>query len=43
MTGALARRTLVAAFALLAVEFVFRFQRLLTGERGRRMEATSVS
>ena len=34
---------LPAAFALLAVEFVFRFQRLLTGERGRRMEATSVS
>jgi TRAP-type C4-dicarboxylate transport system permease small subunit len=34
---------LPAAFALLAVEFVFRFQRLLAGERGRRMEATSVS
>jgi len=34
---------LPAALALLAVEFVFRFQRLLTGERGRRMEATSVS
>ncbi|HKN10380.1 MAG TPA: TRAP transporter small permease [Pseudomonadota bacterium] len=34
---------LPAAFALLAVEFVFRFQRLIAGERGRRMEATSVS
>ena len=34
---------LPAALALLAVEFVFRFQPLLTGERGRRMEATSVS
>ena len=34
---------LPAAFGLLAVEFVFRFQRLLTGDRGRRMEATSVS
>ncbi len=31
------------AFALLAVEFVFRFHRLMTGERGRRVEATSVS
>jgi TRAP-type C4-dicarboxylate transport system permease small subunit len=30
-------------FALLAIEFVFRLQRLLTGERGRRIEATSVS
>ena len=30
-------------FALLAVEFVFRFDRLLRGERGRRIEATSVS
>ena len=30
-------------FALLAVEFVFRFQRLMTGERARRIEATSVS
>ncbi len=30
-------------FALLAVEFVFRFHRLMTGERGRRVEATSVS
>jgi TRAP-type transport system small permease protein len=34
---------LPAAFALLAVEFVFRFQRLIAGERGPRMEATSVS
>jgi len=34
---------LPAAFALLAVEFVFRFQRLIAGEPGRRMEATSVS
>jgi TRAP-type C4-dicarboxylate transport system permease small subunit len=31
------------AFALLAVEFVFRFRRLLEGERARRIEATSVS
>ena len=31
------------AFALLAIEFVFRFQRLMTGERTRRIEATSVS
>jgi TRAP-type transport system small permease protein len=30
-------------FALLAIEFVFRFQRLMTGERTRRVEATSVS
>jgi TRAP-type C4-dicarboxylate transport system permease small subunit len=30
-------------FALLAVEFVFRFQRLMAGERARRIEATSVS
>ena len=30
-------------FALLAVEFVFRFQRLVEGERTRRVEATSVS
>jgi TRAP-type C4-dicarboxylate transport system permease small subunit len=30
-------------FALLALEFVFRFHRLLTGERTRRAEATSVS
>jgi hypothetical protein len=31
------------AFVLLAVEFVFRFQRLIEGERARRVEATSVS
>jgi TRAP-type C4-dicarboxylate transport system permease small subunit len=31
------------AFALLAVEFVFRFGRLIRGERARRVEATSVS
>jgi TRAP-type transport system small permease protein len=31
------------AFALIAVEFVFRFARLLAGERTRRIEATSVS
>ena len=31
------------AFALLAIEFVFRFARLLTGERTRRVETTSVS
>jgi TRAP-type C4-dicarboxylate transport system permease small subunit len=31
------------AFALLAIEFVFRFARLLKGERARRVEATSVS
>jgi TRAP-type transport system small permease protein len=31
------------AFALIAVEFVFRFWRLLAGERTRRIEATSVS
>jgi TRAP-type C4-dicarboxylate transport system permease small subunit len=31
------------AFALLAVEFVFRFRRLVEGERTRRVEATSVS
>ena len=30
-------------FALLAIEFVFRFQRLMMGERTRRVEATSVS
>jgi TRAP-type C4-dicarboxylate transport system permease small subunit len=29
-------------FALLAVEFVFRFDRLMRGGRGRRIEATSV-
>jgi TRAP-type transport system small permease protein len=34
---------LPAAFALLAVEFVFRFERLLKGGRTRRIEATSVS
>jgi TRAP-type transport system small permease protein len=34
---------LPATFALLAVEFVFRFDRLLKGERTRRIEATSVS
>jgi TRAP-type C4-dicarboxylate transport system permease small subunit len=30
-------------FVLLAIEFGFRFHRLLMGERGRRIEATSVS
>ncbi len=30
-------------FALLAIEFVFRFLRLLAAERTRRIEATSVS
>jgi TRAP-type transport system small permease protein len=34
---------LPATFVLLAVEFVFRFDRLLKGERARRVEATSVS
>jgi TRAP-type C4-dicarboxylate transport system permease small subunit len=34
---------LPGVFALLAVEFVFRFQRLMTGERARRIEATSVA
>ncbi len=34
---------LPVAFALLAIEFVFRFGRLLKGERTRRIEATSVS
>lgn len=34
---------LPACFILLAVEFVFRFHRLLTGEKGRRREATSVA
>jgi len=33
---------LPVCFVLLAVEFVFRFQRLLAGEKGRRREATSV-
>jgi TRAP-type C4-dicarboxylate transport system permease small subunit len=31
------------AFVLLAIEFIFRFQRLIEGERTRRVEATSVS
>ena len=34
---------LPACFVLLAVEFIFRFQRLLLGEKGRRREATSVA
>jgi TRAP-type C4-dicarboxylate transport system permease small subunit len=34
---------LPAAFVLLAIEFLFRFHRLMTGERARRIEATSVS
>ena len=34
---------LPVAFALLAVEFIFRFRRLIAGERARRVEATSVS
>jgi TRAP-type C4-dicarboxylate transport system permease small subunit len=34
---------LPVAFVLLATEFVFRFDRLLKGERARRIEATSVS
>jgi TRAP-type C4-dicarboxylate transport system permease small subunit len=33
---------LPACFALLAVEFAFRFDRLIRGEPGRRVEATSV-
>ena len=33
---------LPACFALLAVEFAFRFDRLIHGPRGRRVEATSV-
>jgi TRAP-type C4-dicarboxylate transport system permease small subunit len=33
---------LPACFALLAIEFVFRFARLIRGEPGRRVEATSV-
>lgn len=33
---------LPAAFALLAIEFMFRFDRLLKGARARRIEATSV-
>jgi TRAP-type C4-dicarboxylate transport system permease small subunit len=31
------------AFALIAIEFVFRLHRLAGGERGRRLEATAVS
>ena len=34
---------LPVTFALLAIEFVFRFDRLLKGARARRIEATSVS
>src|SRR6516162_8788057 len=34
---------LPVAFALLAIEFVFRFQRLMGSDRTRRLEATSVS
>ena len=34
---------LPVTFVLLAVEFVFRFDRLMRGERVRRVEATSVS
>ena len=34
---------LPVTFALLAIEFVFRFERLMRGERTRRIEATSVS
>jgi TRAP-type transport system small permease protein len=34
---------LPVVFMLLAIEFVFRFQRLLMGERTRRIEATSVA
>jgi TRAP-type transport system small permease protein len=33
---------LPVCFALLAIEFVFRFDRLRRGEHGRRVEATSV-
>jgi TRAP-type C4-dicarboxylate transport system permease small subunit len=33
---------LPACFAMLAAEFVFRFDRLIRGARGRRVEATSV-
>ena len=33
---------LPACFALIAAEFVFRFERLMRGGRGRRVEATSV-
>jgi TRAP-type C4-dicarboxylate transport system permease small subunit len=34
---------LPAVFVLLAIEFMFRFHRLMTGERARRIEATSVA
>jgi TRAP-type C4-dicarboxylate transport system permease small subunit len=34
---------LPVTFALLAIEFIFRFERLIRGERARRIEATSVS
>ena len=34
---------LPVCFILLAIEFVFRFHRLLIGEKGRRREATSVA
>lgn len=34
---------LPACFILLSIEFVFRFHRLITGEKGRRREATSVA
>jgi TRAP-type transport system small permease protein len=34
---------LPAVFVLLAIEFMFRFHRLMTGERSRRIEATSVA
>ena len=34
---------LPATFVLLVIEFIFRFDRLLRGERARRIEATSVS
>jgi TRAP-type transport system small permease protein len=34
---------LPATFVLLAIEFVLRFDRLMRGERVRRVEATSVS
>jgi TRAP-type C4-dicarboxylate transport system permease small subunit len=33
---------LPVCFALLAIEFAFRFCRLMAGPRGRRTEATSV-
>jgi TRAP-type C4-dicarboxylate transport system permease small subunit len=33
---------LPVCFALLAIEFAFRFERLMRGPRGRRIEATSV-